>query len=297
MASALQIVGLTPQLLDTLFDLRYPWAKARTVDLELVVQWQGPLPNEIEKALFELTWTTVCKLTTLKSTARPELVEACLAVIGRPADSTFLPRAVALVMLLDQCPRMFHSQSTNARWVSDFFDPLAQNIVSHLLDYEEILRHELWSAVGYDFEAYMVITSLLLSAADHSESLERHEILRQIQKHRRAALGEASGHSDPFAERLDENDPLAFPRFMRSEKPHIRNVYDFLYLRMAIIDIHYPIIAKFGRYPWRNGNIGRLSTQQELQFLEDSDHFGDLDQDVKAQIDADIAAERCTPFS
>lgn len=300
MASELELAGLTNELLDRLFHLRFSWAKARKIDFELVKQWQGPLPSEIENALFELTWPTVCKLTTLKpTTMQPELVEAFVMALGHSLEPEFLPRAVALMMLLDQCPRMFHAQSTNARWVSDFFDPLTQNFLTHLLSHTDILYFQSWSVLGYDIESYMVITSLIISAADHSESMARHDALRQIQKRRRAELELATGHSDTFAETLERNrnDTLAFPRFMRSEKPLLRNVYDFLYLRMAIVDMHYPIIAKFGRYPWRNGNIGRLSTQQELQFLEDSDHFGDLDQDVKAQINADIAAGRWTPFS
>ena len=37
---------------------------------------------------------------------------------------------------------------------------------------------------------------------------------------------------------------------------------------------HYNIIEKFGRFPYRNKALGRISTPEELEFLKTADRFG-----------------------
>ncbi len=37
---------------------------------------------------------------------------------------------------------------------------------------------------------------------------------------------------------------------------------------------HHEIIARFGRYPYRNEVLGRTSTPEELEYLEDANTFG-----------------------
>ena len=65
--------------------------------------------------------------------------------------------------------------------------------------------------------------------------------------------------------------------FMHSESPTIHAVAMDLYQRNGIqsnLDFeirHKQIIERFGRYPHRNGILGRSSTQEELEFLQQPD--------------------------
>lgn len=60
--------------------------------------------------------------------------------------------------------------------------------------------------------------------------------------------------------------------------------------------IHTPIIAEFGRYPYRNGMLGRHNSSKENKFLEDTNHFAELDAETIRRIRADVDAGRWSPL-
>jgi hypothetical protein len=63
-----------------------------------------------------------------------------------------------------------------------------------------------------------------------------------------------------------------------------------------IFDAHPPIVKTFGRYPYRNGAIGRESTPRELEWLEKTDHFAEVEPEVAMRIREDVLAGRWTPL-
>lgn len=68
------------------------------------------------------------------------------------------------------------------------------------------------------------------------------------------------------------------------------------YWFLTILWVHEPIIDTFRRYPYQNSIVGRTSTAAEVQFLKDTDHFGEVDEDVAAHVLYDIKNERWTPL-
>lgn len=55
-----------------------------------------------------------------------------------------------------------------------------------------------------------------------------------------------------------------------------------------LMDIHKPIIDRFGRYSYANGARGRDDTAEELHWLEEVDHFAQESPEVARQIKKDI---------
>ena len=78
-------------------------------------------------------------------------------------------------------------------------------------------------------------------------------------------------HSEKIA---DQHMAVGLFTFLRDESPKdIRNITGNT-LRFA--QQHRDIIARFGRFPHRNGVLGRTSDEAELAFIADSDGFGQL---------------------
>jgi uncharacterized protein (DUF924 family) len=79
------------------------------------------------------------------------------------------------------------------------------------------------------------------------------------------------------AESLEvQDESVAAFRRLRGEAPEeLRSVFDDT-LRYA--ELHRTLIQRFGRFPHRNGIVGRTSTPEELSYLaaEDAETFGQL---------------------
>lgn len=52
-------------------------------------------------------------------------------------------------------------------------------------------------------------------------------------------------------------------------------------------DAHPPIIKTLERYPYRNGAVGKESTIRELEWLENTYHFGEVEPEVVKRIRED----------
>lgn len=57
-----------------------------------------------------------------------------------------------------------------------------------------------------------------------------------------------------------------------------------------LMDIHKPIIDRFGRYPYTNPDRGRKSSKEELEWAERTDHFGEVPPEVAKQLGEDYEA-------
>ncbi|KAJ6482596.1 hypothetical protein C8R45DRAFT_1215352 [Mycena sanguinolenta] len=65
---------------------------------------------------------------------------------------------------------------------------------------------------------------------------------------------------------------------------------------LMLMDVHKPIIDRFGRYPYRNAIEGLDSTDEELEWIRKTDHFGEAPPDVAQKVKKDIAHGRWTPL-
>jgi hypothetical protein len=62
------------------------------------------------------------------------------------------------------------------------------------------------------------------------------------------------------------------------------------------MDVHYPPLEKFGRYPYWNDYLGRVSTAGEEEWMKNADRFGGLAPEIRDKIRADVEAGRWSPL-
>ncbi|KAF3766457.1 hypothetical protein M406DRAFT_256109 [Cryphonectria parasitica EP155] len=65
---------------------------------------------------------------------------------------------------------------------------------------------------------------------------------------------------------------------------------------IEVIEVHKPIIDRYGRYPYRNAIEGRKSTEEELEWIEKTDHFAEAPPAVAERVREDVKAGRWTPL-
>lgn len=292
---------ITPRFLEHILRIRCPWPKHCPLDIKAVAQWSGKIPEDARDKLRSLTWPILKHLSSLGP--NPDDVPDLMVLLSTPSAPEFPSQALALLILLDQVPRFYCSQGTDVRWLNSFFDPLAQRLAAQLFSLPQALqphRLERWMETGHTYDHWFVIALLFLAPLDHTENLPTHQLLRQLTGSMRVDLADRTGVPDPYAEKLacDLHDALAFPLWIRAGSPWTEGdeiqLHEFGYYRLAMTDVHYPIIEKFGRYPWRNAAICRASTKEEVQYLEESGHFAETNHKVVEHIREDIMKGRWT---
>jgi uncharacterized protein (DUF924 family) len=161
---------------------------------------------------------------------------------------------LALILLLDQIPRNCY-RDLQSSIVFAYFDPLALDISLRAREAGVLEDPQ----VRYQF-AYR--TWFLLPMM-HSEQIEMHAI----------AVREFQRLSDDVEELLvDPTEKFAIdPRKLKcrsvlTRKKEAARALCAIHLEFEIR--HQKIIERFGRYPHRNETLGRLSTEEEKQYLE-----------------------------
>jgi len=71
---------------------------------------------------------------------------------------------------------------------------------------------------------------------------------------------------------------------------------ELLFWLWMIMDIHWPNIKKFGRYSYANAELGRETTPDEEKWLDETEHFGEVDAETAAKVKEDVLAGRWTPL-
>ena len=119
-----------------------------------------------------------------------------------------------------------------------------------------------------------------------------------------------TGTQDPYRKEKGElmKDLWAFPKMFRAsppkvEKPVIEAKLDeqvlefegegelkkekFAYWLLALMDVHLPIIEKYGRYPYRNRGAGRES-REEIEWVRKAEGFGKCGAEVGERTRGDV---------
>ena len=63
---------------------------------------------------------------------------------------------------------------------------------------------------------------------------------------------------------------------------------DFVSWFLMIFETHRPIVKLFGRFPARNGILGRETTGKEDEFLERTNRFGCVRKEVEKMVKEDV---------
>ncbi len=134
----------------------------------------------------------------------------------------------------------------------------------------------------------------------HSEHRQRQEIALAFTDETRSVVESVSGQEDPYRSKRGEilTDVYAFPRVYMAGPPEGDDVTreSWTFWMSMLMDVHVPIIGRFGRYPYQNAILGRQSTEEEAAWIEKTEHFAEEDEDVARKIKEDIKQGRWRPL-
>lgn len=159
---------------------------------------------------------------------------------------------LSLVILLDQVPRNCY-RGSESKQVFTRFDPLAQEIALRAIDAGVPEHSPIRYRLAYRFWFHLPLM--------HSESLEVHkravtvheDMAKDMEEFLQKDIGALDGDEKVSYELLTEKKDAL--------KAHLESTMDFEKRHLVIIE-------RFGRYPHRNEAMGRMSTEEEIDYLE-----------------------------
>ncbi|TFA98217.1 hypothetical protein CCMA1212_010075 [Trichoderma ghanense] len=177
---------------------------------------------------------------------------------------------LSLVLLLDQIPRnCFRGESSSS--VFTYWDPMARDVALAALERGIPDR---WPEVRWRFACRAWFYVPLM----HSEDLQLHELA--VEKYELLARDIESLLTSSDMNREDEEDEsevdqeyrLAAQKVVRMNPDAAR---EYAQLNLGFEKRHWAIVQRFGRYPHRNGVLGRQTTEEEREYLDNGgDTFG-----------------------
>ncbi|KAJ5747939.1 uncharacterized protein N7511_009635 [Penicillium nucicola] len=160
---------------------------------------------------------------------------------------------INMILLLDQMPRNCF-RGDESRLVFQTFDPLAEKIAL------KALKANIPTQSSY-FRYRLAYRTWFHLPLMHSEDLAVHE--KAVQVH-----ADTAKDMEEFVARdtltLSEEEKECHD-ILINQVDHLRN---FLKVNDEFEKKHKVIIDQFGRYPHRNQALGRISTPEEIQYLE-----------------------------
>ncbi|KAF5678680.1 hypothetical protein FHETE_1121 [Fusarium heterosporum] len=224
-----------------------------------------------------------------------------------PASPDFPQQCYGLQLLLDQASRVLLT-GIDGRWQVAYFGPLARRLAGQWFALPESQRpykqHRWEEDVGATSFSYWVATQIMWAAPFlHAEDLDSQQIGLDLSEELRKAVEAYTGTTDPNRAIRDVilKDDLFFLREFMKGPPKEEggsgvSMASWTFWWCMILDAHWPIIEKFGRYPYRNGHFGRDSTEAEKKWLDDVGHFGEASPEVAQRIREDVEKQQWTPL-
>lgn len=164
---------------------------------------------------------------------------------------------LALVILLDQIPRNCY-RGEAAHVAFTFFDPLARDVTLAAMGDGKDIPHadpRIRWAFARRFWFYLPLM--------HAEDLATHE--RAVAEYARMAEDIEAVVSGTVARGDDCEEAREAARVAAGDKEGARTLAR---VQMEFEMKHYDIVRRFGRYPHRNGAMGRETTEDERTYLE-----------------------------
>lgn len=281
---------ITPTLLTHIATSRIPHGKAESLDFSQIGR-ETFKECHFDTDIKEQAWPALVAMSKVGLDDFPDP----LTFLPEPSSPEFPEQSFGLTLLLDQGARIF-CKGIDARWSACYFDVIAQRLAAALRALPEEQRPDTPSRWEKDVGAsldYWLITRFWFGAVwVHSESRENQKIALAYMEETRKTVEEATGKTDPNREKRSEilSDTTTFPFLYRQGPPEGDNVTlaDYAFFMCKLMDVHYPIIEKFGRYPYRNRITGRQTTDEELAWLDKVDHLGEAPAEIGEKIKEDI---------
>ncbi|KAL4989113.1 hypothetical protein BDW68DRAFT_196178 [Aspergillus falconensis] len=161
---------------------------------------------------------------------------------------------LGLILLLDQLPRNCY-RGAEAALVYTFFDPISRFIASRALEEGIPSRPEIRYRLALRHWFYLPFM--------HSEDLGHQDLVLRCYQD---MAEDVRRLLDEPAEGVGEKE-LAYREVLASNREAVKAnlAQNFKFQKE-----HHDIIAQFGRYPYRNGVLGRTTTPEEEKFLRET---------------------------
>ncbi|KAE9370386.1 hypothetical protein N431DRAFT_426748 [Stipitochalara longipes BDJ] len=288
---------LTPVLFNQVLKNRLPWPKEKPLDFkELAKEPDGTRQKELR----EIAWPALKALSTLGVENVPDMMQ----FLPPPESEDFPEQALGLQLLLDQGSRALF-EGIDVRYTYDYFQHVARKYAQQLLDLPSSLRidgKKRWmDEQGASFDFWLMVRLWLIAPVVHSEVLADHELALQINEEVRVEVEKLTDKIDPYRAKRAELavDTYAFGRMYR-EGPPMENgprMHEWFFWMWTVLDVHKPIIDKFGKYPYQDVPKGRVSTEEEREWTIIFQNGVDKsNSDVAKKMREDVLKGRWTPL-
>ena len=291
---------LTPSLFYAVVKNRNPWPKESTLDFKIVMVHLISEAPEGREEFHKMIFPALKALSVLGLDNVPDL----MTLLPPPSSPEFPEQALGLQLLVDQGPRSF-CKGVDKRWEANYFDVISQRLAKSFFALPDNLRpwnKERWlGQLGASFDYWMLPSVWFLAPWEHSEHVEDQELAEKWTEHLRIEVEKQSGEKDPNRAKREElfKDTHALLRMFQEGGPSLQGrvtTARYLFWLFTVLNVHKPIIDKFGRYPYRNAGAGRVSTEEEKVWIEETGRFGVVEPDVAEKIMEDVKAGRWTPL-
>ncbi|KAK5991987.1 hypothetical protein PT974_05383 [Cladobotryum mycophilum] len=289
---------LTPSLFKTLAEARAPFSKSEPLDFNLVGQQIFGF-SSYDSKIRGPAWPALVALSETGLDNVPDL----MSFLPDPSSPEFPQQCFGLVELLDQAPRALF-RGVDGRWIDAYFGVLSQRLADAWYALPAEQRPDAWprwrDEVKVSFDYWVIVRFFFAAVFVHSESIQHQNIGLAMNEELRQLAESRTGETDPNrAERsVILSDTMAFAKDFSAGAPSGEDLtmqkWTFWFARL--MDVHWPIINAYGRYPYRNAIIGRESTEEEKEWIEKTNHFAEASPEVAEHIRKDIAAGTWTPL-
>ncbi|KAK4170039.1 hypothetical protein QBC43DRAFT_307045 [Cladorrhinum sp. PSN259] len=291
---------LTPHLLALLVKDRLPYDESLPINFShfgrdiFLTDPFGPLVRE-------KVWPVLISLSKIGLEKMPDLT----TFLPSPLDPEYPIQCLGLLLLLDHCPRLLF-RGIDHRWTYAYFSELSQRVAESWYSLPRGLRPDTWERwhddLGAELDYWIGVRFWFGTPFVHSERLEHQEVAIKFTEETRTKVEEVTGQTDPYRAQRKEvlSDLYGFPREYVRGPPQgggvTREAWTF-WMGM-LMDIHKPIIDRFGRYPYLNAICGREwnGEEEEEEWVKAVHHFGVADEDVARRVKEDVKLGRWTPL-
>ncbi|KAH8809267.1 hypothetical protein F5884DRAFT_398493 [Xylogone sp. PMI_703] len=297
---------LTPGLLHSVFENRIHYPAHEHLDFSEVytkefVTEDGLLTEELR----QICYPVLKYLSTLGVDNVPDLIH----FLPSPENDDFPVQAFGLQLLLDQAPRVLF-KGMDARYTNGYFDIISQKLAKQLRSLPKELRMDAqarWLGErGVTFGYWVVLKLYAIAPFVHSEHLSDQKMASELLEEARESVAQHTGKLDPYKNSKAKPNIHTFAALYSQGpagwKEGKTTMEDFAFWLWALMDSRRAIIEKFGRLPYLNETMGRINTDEEERWIEESrkgtggDGAIEAHQEVQRKIREDVLQGRWTPL-
>ncbi|KAI1503696.1 hypothetical protein F5X99DRAFT_374199 [Biscogniauxia marginata] len=284
---------LTPELFALVLEARVPFSKTEPIDFGLAI---GHIFFESDKdmeAVRTQAWPALKALSELGLENIPDLM-AFLPPVESP---DFPTQALGLQLLLDQVTRSL-LVGIDTRWVYAYFGEIAVKYALQLQSLPPDLRPTSWArwkdSVSIDYFVWV----RLFSGAPIVHYERAVEAAVAFTDETRTTVEQHFGIRDPYRDQPEKRwDLFGFPKMLKTGGPKSPcGAAKGCFWLMCLMDVHKPPLDRYGRYPYQNWRLGRVSTPEEDAWMIEAGMFQAPSDEVAKKIREDVENGEWTPM-